>query len=321
MRLLRVMPVRMTLLRGETLLWEAHAPIKAIAVVAHRAAFGKELNRLRWQILFAGAGYLFMRRVNLVFALVFLGVFNIRLAHVVRERCLVAHVAGGHRRRGHQYRACHLAVLGHVPILLGQEFLVFEPRIGRNHVRRAVVVLAHLHQPRVQYVLVLVIKALAAQRSMAVVRFVRRSGLTLRAEMALRPFVALVFGQFVVRASGGPVFGVRDRALHFLIKRRIPLDVRYHVRILGRCLLALVVDKVLAAGRCCRDSPADALLISVDVLRHRRALFGLGADIGVRDVIPVGRVVHLVGFAVRVCGNGWLSFSGPLVVQMLYHVA
>ena len=101
----------------------------------------------------------------------------------------------------------------------------------------------------------------------------------------------------------------------------MPLDVGHHVGVLGRRLLALVVHKVLATGCGGVDRAADALLVAVDVLLDRRALLDLGADVGVRDVIPVGRVVHLVGLAVGVGGDGRLALQRPLLVQVLDDVA
>ena len=257
-----------------------------------------------------------MRWINLVFTVVLQRVRNVRFTYVVCERCLVADVAGRRGRRGHQDGARHLAVLGLEPIL-GQELLVFEPGISWDHVRRTVIVLAHLHQPGVQDVLLLVIVPQALMCGVAIVRPVGRGGFVARGVVPLWAFLALVLVQLVWRTPGGPVLGVRDGALHLLVERRVPLDVGHHVRVLGRRLLALVVDKVLAAGRRRRDSPADALLVAVNVLPHRRALLDLGTDVGVRHVVPVGRVVHLVGLAVGVCRDGRLVYERPLFVQVL----
>ena len=94
---LRVMPVRKAVLGGKALLREGHVLVELFVVVAHRPAGSQtldEIDGLGWRILFACAGRLFTRRVNLVFAVVLQRVRNVRFTYMMGERRLVADVAG-----------------------------------------------------------------------------------------------------------------------------------------------------------------------------------------------------------------------------------
>ena len=216
-----VMPVRKPVLGRKALLGERHVSVELFVVVAHRSAGGQaldDLDGLGRHVLFALSRDLLLRRVDLVLAVVLQGVLDVVLAHVVGERRLVADVAGGLGGRGHDDGTRHLAVLGLEPVL-GQELVVLEPRIGRDHVRRAVFVLADLHQSGMQDVLLLVVEAQAVVGLVAEVRLVGRRGLAVGPEVAFRAFLALVLVQLVRLAPGGPIFGVRDGTLHLLVER------------------------------------------------------------------------------------------------------
>ena len=102
-----------------------------------------------------------------------LRVGDVVLAHVVRERRLVEDAARRRRRRRHEDGARILAV-ARLETLRGQEVVVLEARIRGDHVRRAVVVVADLHEARVENMLLLVLVDAAVVRDVPVVREIGR---------------------------------------------------------------------------------------------------------------------------------------------------
>ena len=238
-------------LGGKAHLGVAHVLVKLALAVAwvqytragtcRVAASGHELDGLGRRVLFARTGFLRVRGINLVLAVVVFCVFDVAIVHVMGKRRLVLHRAGRRGWRGHQQVARVFAVLGLKPVL-GQEILVLKPGVGRDHVGRSVLVLANLHQTRMQDVLLLVVVALVVQRGVAEVRLVWRRGLAIGPKVAGRAFRLLRLRQLAGGLAGSPILGMGDGLLHLLGHGGVALDIGHHVRALGRRLVAVVID-------------------------------------------------------------------------------
>ena len=86
-------PVCIMHLHGKTALWEAGKIVGDVLPI-YGTTVCAEFNFLRRNVLATGAGFLSLRRINLILAIILLGVIDVIVVDVMSERRLVAEIAG-----------------------------------------------------------------------------------------------------------------------------------------------------------------------------------------------------------------------------------